>query len=418
MSAEGICTGNREVGLADNEAIGIAAAGPRQVGFTLNSDTPYGAAVLDIGAGPFVIEMPAGPFIGLVDDHHQQWVTDLGIPGPDAGHGGTYLIAPTGYTGPVPENAHLAYAGSNKLLLALRALPLRGDLAAALEALRTIRVYPLNAPDRVLRYVDVTAEAMDSTCLRWEGNLEYWRVLHRVLDGEPAVPAFAPMYGLLADLGIGRGGTFDPDERTTALLTEAARRGRDQLLVSAFAGTRPDRVAWPDRSWEWVGLVADNGNFTTPAGLDLEARDRWFAQAIIASPAMFRRVPGSGSLYWLAARDNTGAWLDGTAFYTLDLPRPVPGQLFWSVTVYDAATRSQIQAPSDIAALRSLFELRELPGDGPVRLHFGPTPPPDAGNRWLQTVPGRGWFAYLRIYGPEQAAFDGTWRPGDFIRTG
>jgi hypothetical protein len=25
-----------------------------------------------------------------------------------------------------------------------------------------------------------------------------------------------------------------------------------------------------------------------------------------------------------------------------------------------------------------------------------------------------GWFAYIRIYGPEQAAFDASWRPGDF----
>jgi len=27
---------------------------------------------------------------------------------------------------------------------------------------------------------------------------------------------------------------------------------------------------------------------------------------------------------------------------------------------------------------------------------------------------GKGWFTYFRIYGPQQAAFDGSWRPGDF----
>jgi hypothetical protein len=25
-----------------------------------------------------------------------------------------------------------------------------------------------------------------------------------------------------------------------------------------------------------------------------------------------------------------------------------------------------------------------------------------------------GWFAYLRIYGPEKPAFDGSWKPEDF----
>jgi hypothetical protein len=25
----------------------------------------------------------------------------------------------------------------------------------------------------------------------------------------------------------------------------------------------------------------------------------------------------------------------------------------------------------------------------------------------------KGWFAYFRVYGPEQAAFDGSWKPAD-----
>lgn len=32
----------------------------------------------------------------------------------------------------------------------------------------------------------------------------------------------------------------------------------------------------------------------------------------------------------------------------------------------------------------------------------------------VKTKADLGWFVYLRLYGPEQAAFDGTWRPGDF----
>ena len=34
-----------------------------------------------------------------------------------------------------------------------------------------------------------------------------------------------------------------------------------------------------------------------------------------------------------------------------------------------------------------------------------------------KTIPGQGWFAYLRIYGPTQPAFDGSWKPGDFEKT-
>ena len=32
---------------------------------------------------------------------------------------------------------------------------------------------------------------------------------------------------------------------------------------------------------------------------------------------------------------------------------------------------------------------------------------------WLQTVPGKGWYTCLRLYGPLEPWFDKTWRPGE-----
>jgi hypothetical protein len=95
----------------------------------------------------------------------------------------------------------------------------------------------------------------------------------------------------------------------------------------------------------------------------------------------------------------------------------VPASLFWSVTCYDAQTRSEVIADQGKAALRSLFEDIAPDGTDSVDLYFGPTEPaePDGvADRWIQTVPGRGWFCYFRIYGPEAPAFDGSWQPGDF----
>ncbi|MFF8554815.1 DUF1214 domain-containing protein [Streptomyces sp. NPDC015501] len=222
------------------------------------------------------------------------------------------------------------------------------------------------------------------------------------------------MLGLLAELEIEAGRPFTPDARMKQILTEAARQGRDEMLVAAFASRRPDRVVWPDRTWEWVGLRPENGAFERTGSLDVEARDRWFAQAIIASPAMFRRQRGAGSLYWLGLRDGKGTCLTGGRTYRLRAPLPVPQTLFWSVTVYDAATRSEVVTEQGRAALRSLFDDLATDDTDHVDLYFGPEEPAEAQGRWIQTVPGRGWFTYFRIYGPEQAAFDGSWQPGDF----
>lgn len=416
VSVEGIFNGNRAVGIEDGKKWGIAAAGPRQVGFTLNSDTPYGSAVIDVTDGPVVIELPPGPFIGLVNDHNQGWVQDLGLPGPDAGKGGRHLVLPPGYEGKVPEGYHVGRSHSLKNLLAVRAMPVDGDAQKALDTLRSVKIYRWTengAAAEPLQAVDTTKIALDSSSLRWENNLQFWEVLNKIIQQEPLVPAYLPMYGVLAEIGIEKGKAFKPDERMKEILTRAAKEGRDQMLVSAFDSQRIDRKNWPDRQWEWLGLVPGSVQFETPAGIDLDARDRWFAQAIVTSPAMFRRDPGAGSLYWLGARDAKGTFLDGGKNYTLTIPQPVPGKLFWSVTLYDSATRSQVQTDQDKAALRSLFELKDVDKTKPLTLYFGPNAPKGNEAKWIKTSPGKGWFAYIRIYGPEAAAFDKSWKPGD-----
>src|SRR5262249_42632395 len=157
-----------------------------------------------------------------------------------------HLVLPPGYDGDVPDGYHVGRSNSFKVLLAVRALPVGGDLAKAMDALRAVRVYPLAtvSDPEPLDVVDTTERAMESTCLAWEDNLRFWEVLHGVIDAEPVVDEFRPMYGLLSSLGIEKGKAFVPDARHTETLERAAREGRDQMLVAAFAGSRPDITAW------------------------------------------------------------------------------------------------------------------------------------------------------------------------------
>lgn len=367
VSMEGIIRGTRNSGAVDNKAAMMVIAQPRHIGYTLNSDTPYAGGVLDLRqSGPMVIELPPGPLIGLVDDHHHRWIADLGLPGPDGGQGGAHLLLPLGWDQPVPSGYFVAHSDTWQVMLALRAMPVGGDQDAALKLLSSVKVYPLDGNGTgSYQFIDKSAEAVNTTPLAWEDNLEFWQVLHDVIDSEPPVEEMRQALGMLAELGIEAGKPFRPDEATARLLTSAARQGRDEMLVSAFASRRPDRIAWPDRNWEWAGLRPENAGFEREGSLDVEARDRWFAQAIVTSPAMFRRVEGAGSLYWLACRDGSGEYLDGAVTYRLTVPLPVPASLFWSVTCYDSETRSEVVTDQGQAALRSLS--RTSPRRAPVR---------------------------------------------------
>src|SRR5262245_583640 len=114
VSIEGVFEGNRQIGARMNEIVPIFSAGPRQVVFTANSDTPYGGGAFDLTkTGPLVVELPPGPFIAAADDHHQQWIADMGLPGPDAGKGGKHLLLPPDYQGKPPGGYFASRSQSN-----------------------------------------------------------------------------------------------------------------------------------------------------------------------------------------------------------------------------------------------------------------------------------------------------------------
>ena len=105
--------------------------------------------------------------------------------------------------------------------------------------------------------------------------------------------------------------------------------------------------------------------------------------------------------------------LSGSKNYKLHLPPNIPAANFWSVTLYDAENSSGLDNGQPFPSLGS----RDKPvanADGSIDLYFGAKAPAGKEKNWLVTVPGRGFFAIIRLYSPTEAAFDGSWKPSDF----
>jgi hypothetical protein len=169
VSMESTFYGTREAGAEDNKGATILAGGPRHVLFTGNSDTPYMGAVLNLKqSGPMVIELPAGAYLGVINDHHFRYVHDVGIPGPDAGNGGKHLILPPDYKGEVLAGYYSARSNTNLVYLAARALPAGGDMKGALDAQRRVKIYPLSqaANPPGFTFLDMTDKGINVTLLR------------------------------------------------------------------------------------------------------------------------------------------------------------------------------------------------------------------------------------------------------------
>jgi hypothetical protein len=83
------------------------------------------------------------------------------------------------------------------------------------------------------------------------------------------------------------------------------------------------------------------------------------------------------------------------------------------VTLYGAENSSGLDNGQPFPSLGS----RDKPvanGDGSIDLYFGAKVPAGKDKNWLALVPGRGFFAIIRLYSPTEAAFDGSWKPSDF----
>lgn len=279
---------------------------------------------------------------------------------------------------------------------------------------RAIQAYKFFYPAVSGAAISLANKQQNRTSLKFETTFKYWEILKEIIDQEPVNNKYRDYYGELDILGIVKDVPFVPDNRIRGILKKAAKIANAQRRVQSFANRHTNRKVWNDRQWEWIGVRKEDRDFNAKNHVGHDVLETWFYQAVGTSPAIFRNQEDSGSLYWLGLRDNKGEYVDGAKTYKLKIPLPVPAKLFWSVTVYDAETRSPITTDQNKAMLNSQFKLKNKMRSKNNDLYFGPKPPKWKSEQWIKTIPNKGWFVYFRVYEPEAAAFNGKWKPGDF----
>jgi hypothetical protein len=158
--------------------------------------------------------------------------------------------------------------------------------------------------------------------------------------------------------------------------------------------------------YEWL---RDEGR----GGRHLDARTFFFSVATVNTPPMALKLVGIGSQYAGVDTDVDDNFLEGSKPYRLTLPANIPAKNFWSICAYDTQTRSELQTSQPYPSRNHARGELKYNSDGSVDILFGPEPPATRQNNWIQTVPGKGWFTILRVYGPLEPWYDHTWRPGD-----
>lgn len=398
---------------------------------TGNTDTVYCMTMLDLKRdGATVVEVPAGSGPGTVDDAYFRFVIDMGAPGPDRGKGGKYLILPPDYKGdlnpPVGgmeaevdgERYFVAKSPSYVNLLILRGFLVDGkpDAATAMFE-KGLKVYPLAKQQSPPKMEFISGSGKPFNTIH-ANNFEFYKELHTVVEREPVEMLDPVTRGIFAAIGIEKGKPFVPNARMKKLLTEAVAIGNATARAIVFRPRLEGFSLYPGSAWG-AAFVGDDYRWLKDGGkggINLDARTLFFYQATVNTPAMVLKMVGLGSQYAVATTDKNGEYLNGSKAYKLHIPANVPAKDFWSVVVYDPQTRSELQTGQPYPSKNNMRDKLVQNADGSVDLYFSPKAPKEKGENWIQTVPGKGWYPILRLYGPLQAWFDKTWRPGEIER--
>ncbi|MCA0891828.1 DUF1254 domain-containing protein [Microbulbifer agarilyticus] len=431
-SLQALYLGHQSVGVDAMNKVGVTTKlmDSTPLFLTGNTDTVYASAFLDLRkAGPVVVEIPPGIGPSTVNDAFFRFVVDMGAPGLDRGKGGRYLILPPDYQGELdpPEGGYTVKADGEAYFVAkstsyvnwliARGFLVDGKTDAAVRSYEGgLRIYPYSERKRPQKMEFISLSEVPFNTIH-ANNYDFYEEIDEVIQREPTSMLDPELRGLASSIGIEKGIPFRPDDRMRKILTDAVAVGNGTARAIMFDNRYEKARVYDDRQW-YSAFVGGNYQWLRgekgEGGRNLDARTVFFYQATVNTPAMVLKIPGAGSQYAVGYRDSKGNFLDGGRYYKLTIPKNVPAKDFWSVVVYDPQTRSELQTGQPFPSKNDKRDSLKTNADGSVDLFFGPKAPRDSKENWIQTVPGKGWFAILRLYGPTEEWFSKEWRPGDF----
>lgn len=368
---------------------------------TANTTTPYALSFIDLTDGPWIIVMPEGEVRGAANDMWQIGVKQMTEPG-------KYVFVAPGEEAPHDAKLNgyeVVEMTTANFLLGIRLMSTERDVRMAL--LDKIEIYPYSERENPKPRGHMTPDGTPYQSMQPRG-MDYWVRLADIINREPIHERDRFMLAMLKPLGIEKGKSFNPDARQEKILTDALLIGEAMAKANDFFNPRLEDSHYVDGSnWEFATVSTPEQRRETYD--DFDERAAWFYEALTNDPMMHGQKTGVGQVYLAAYRDGDGDWLDGKANYTLHVPPDAPVKRFWSLTVYDVSTRCIIVNDTKLADRSSQMDLMTN-ADGSVDLYIGPNKPDDnKAKNWIQTMPGKAWFPYFRLYSPKQAFLDRTW---------
>lgn len=375
---------------------------------SVNNDTVYSIAQLDLSGGPLLLHVPDTDGAYYVLQFVDAWTDNFAYVGRRATGTteGTFLITPPGWPGETPDGARRIESPTDIATIVGR-LAVDGDddmpRVLALQPQFTLTPLDGNGP---LRGIPQPGPEIPE-------HLQFWEMLRLWSQAYPPSDADAAYLHRFADSGL-------TDHGNPYGLVS---RDLEEHLANALTGgrTRIEEISRPDASAAvngWLGFPhgfdynVDHlglGTIDSPEWKIADREESYVVRARSAHNGLWGNH-GYEAYYAEVYVDADGRQLNGVDAYELRLTELPPADAFWSLTMYSMPDFLLVDNPIERYSIGDRTPGIVVGDDGSLVIRMQHERPDDetfAAN-WLPTPEGD-FRPLLRIYQPRPEVLDGTY---------
>lgn len=372
---------------------------------SVNNDTLYMIAQLDVSGGPLVLHVPDTDGRYYVLQFVDAWTNNVAYVGRRAtGTGeGRYLIAPPGWQGDNPEGLPVVALPTNVATIVGRiACAGPDDIAAATALQDRFTLDPVPGAES-LRGVPTPDPELPEA-------LRFWDALRRWSQAFPPVAEDQGYLDQFAQLGIT---ASEPPYRDAApalveALTAGLAAGKQRIERLAMSGADPLPSGWQTNlhTFDYNRHALGIGTLDEARWKIADAEPAYEMRAVAARAGLWGNHAYE-ALYPLTFVDGDGNPLTGEHRYEITFPAPPPVDAFWSMTMYSLPDFYLVANPIDRYSLGDRTPGIVYGDDGSLTITLQRDEPTDpvARANWLPTPDGA-FRPMLRLYQPQPAVLD------------
>ncbi|MGA9873003.1 MAG: DUF1254 domain-containing protein [Rhodococcus sp. (in: high G+C Gram-positive bacteria)] len=380
-------------------------AGPADTFVTINNDTVYSMAQIDLSVGPLTLEVPDTDGRYYVLQFVDAWTNNFAY----VGHrstgtaAGTFLLVPQGWNGVVPDGTTTIEFPTTVASIVGR-WACTGDDLAAVHALQDATTLTPHDPAAQPTGLPVPEPAVAP-------ELEFYEKLRLWSSAFPPAERDRGLQESFAPLGITQQGDSpytDPTSDLGRTLTAGLTQGKAALDMALTSGSSPEVNGWKltfhafDYNLDFFEIGAiDDAEFKIA-----DPKLRIVERAAAAKGGLWGNHPYEAA-YIMTYVDDRGEQLDGSNTYTLHLDPTPPVGAFWSLTMYSIPDFFLVDNPIDRYSIGDRTPGVRYADDGSLTITISHGQPSDeiAAANWLP-APAGDFRPVLRMYEPDASVLD------------